>query len=172
MGVGMRIRIITISLLALLLAGCQMQPGGASGQQSSQFDQQRLIEAFQRDDLTVIAPMVVALEQRGRLNDEMLRGLLKVALDDGAVKTVDYLIRKGAPARGLLPRLGVTPLHVAALDGRTDVAQVLVAHGGDVNALDRDGKSSPVNFAVIGLHVDLTRAKPETVVQTINIRKG
>jgi len=42
---------------------------------------------------------------------------------------------------------GATPLHVAAKEGRVDVAESLIAHGADVHARDNIGKT-PLDHAV------------------------
>jgi ankyrin len=41
---------------------------------------------------------------------------------------------------------GVTPLHLAAFEGRADVVELLVAAGADVNAPDNDG-DRPIHYA-------------------------
>lgn len=49
-----------------------------------------------------------------------------------------------------------TPMHLAALGGRLDVAKLLLAHGADVNLKTNDG-SLPLHFAVRNGHLELVK---------------
>jgi ankyrin repeat protein len=44
-----------------------------------------------------------------------------------------------------------TPLHIAALNGRKEIAELLIVEGADVNAKD-DGDETPLDFAIKGKH--------------------
>jgi len=54
------------------------------------------------------------------------------------IKTIDRLIRDGADVNARNDK-GQTPLHIAALVGREDVASLLIANGADINAKDYSG---------------------------------
>ncbi|CAG9109198.1 unnamed protein product [Plutella xylostella] len=60
-----------------------------------------------------------------------------MACQEGHLDCVEMLLERGAasePANN-----GLTPLHLAASEGRTAVIKTLVAHGADVRARSRDG---------------------------------
>ena len=73
----------------------------------------------------------------------------------GAVEAVFEPERAKAVARPDPHRFtGDTPLHWAAQEGKVDAAAVLLEHGADVNARDRDG-STPLHKAAFRGHGDL-----------------
>jgi len=51
---------------------------------------------------------------------------------------------------------GITPLHLAAGNGRLEVVKLLLEHGADPNVQDHDGRT-PLHFAVEGCYVDVVR---------------
>ena len=64
---------------------------------------------------------------------------------------------------------GTTPLHMAAEDGRTQMLQLLIAHGADPNARDSDGQT-PLDLATSHEHPEAvallrTYLKPTTAVE-------
>lgn len=56
-----------------------------------------------------------------------------------------------------------TPLHCAAMEGHKDMADLLIAQGADVNAIDSE-KHTPLHDAIINGHKD--------VVELIATTKG
>ena len=48
---------------------------------------------------------------------------------------------------------GWTPLHHAAINGRKEIAELLIANGADVNAGDKRGRT-PLDWAVGRSHVE------------------
>ena len=56
-------------------------------------------------------------------------------------------IAAGADVNVRRGRLRLTPLHLATGNGRKEVSELLIAAGADVNATDRDGNNTPLNWA-------------------------
>ena len=80
-------------------------------------------------------------------------GPIHKAAQKGEVEKVKALLAQDAKlvnAREEGPR-AFTPLHNAALAGKPDVAEVLVAGGADVNAKS-DLKETPLHLATLGKH--------------------
>jgi len=85
---------------------------------------------------------------------------LKLAAYKGDLQKVRELLQAGVRAGGELEH-GLTPLHWAATRGYRDVAEILIAHGADVNA-DRtdahcDVVGTPLHCAVFTGHVEVAR---------------
>jgi ankyrin repeat protein len=74
------------------------------------------------------------------------------------VKVVQLLLQAGCNANAHSSS-GATPLHVAAMAGSIDIAQVLLQHGADVNASSGDPPrgGTPLNFAAGRGNMDFVR---------------
>jgi ankyrin repeat protein len=68
--------------------------------------------------------------------DDMDRERLHFAAGDGDLAAVVELIAAGYDVNAKDPDLKLTPLHYAARGEHLDVAQYLLDHGADVNAID------------------------------------
>jgi hypothetical protein len=55
------------------------------------------------------------------------------AASEGDIETAGALIASGTSV-GVADKYGCTPLHLAAINGRTEMTEFLIAHGADVNA--------------------------------------
>jgi len=75
--------------------------------------------------------------------------LLTYAVRHGAVDTVRVLLTAGAHVDVRSVGLSKTPLFQAAYDGRYEIAEMLIAHGADVNAVDALG-NNPLREAILG----------------------
>ncbi len=84
---------------------------------------------------------------------ESKTNLIHYASESNSTELIDYLISKEVPTNRT-DIFGFTPLHTAALYGNTQVVQLLIEKGLDINARTRDGKT-PYNLA-------LERKKDET----------
>jgi|GEM_PF-4336511 len=92
-------------------------------------------------------PVTEALVEHGadlntKCGEERMTPLHSASID-GSVKSVEYLLSKGADAN-VRDAKGDTPLHVAAYtsyDSPLETVKVLVDHGADVNACNKEGMS-------------------------------
>jgi ankyrin repeat protein len=66
--------------------------------------------------------------------------------DETCAEIVEKLIAKGADVNSKNPQQGLTPLHIAARRGRCKAAELLVAGGANVNAMDNIGHT-PLFYA-------------------------
>ena len=67
--------------------------------------------------------------------------------------TTEYFIQKGADVNAK-DKDGNTPLHLAAMNGKIDVAKVLLKHNADVNAKNNEGRTA-LHYATDFNHRDL-----------------
>jgi len=75
--------------------------------------------------------------------------LLQKATQNGDVDQVKELLQAGANADHESEQ-GLTPLHWSALNGRADLAEVLIDHGADINQRERyTGKLTPMAMALL-----------------------
>jgi ankyrin repeat protein len=75
--------------------------------------------------------------------------LLQKATQNGDVEQVKELLQAGANADHESEQ-GLTPLHWSALNGRADLAEVLIDHGADINQRERyTGKLTPMAMALL-----------------------
>ena len=72
----------------------------------------------------------------------------------GPAETIEILLRAGT-VPDVLEELRNTPLHMAAIDGRCDVARCLINNGATINILNQT-KISPMNLAMRHNHLALT----------------
>jgi len=77
------------------------------------------------------------------------------ATREGNVKKVCQLLDEGANVDQFNEQ-GLTPLHWSALNGRLDLASVLIDHGADINAREEyTGKLTPMAMALLMGYDDL-----------------
>jgi uncharacterized protein len=87
---------------------------------------------------------------------------LMAAVTNGDADAVRRLIAEGAPIDERYPYVNGfndahTPLLVAARDGHTEIARLLLEAGADVNATEPTFGAVPLHKAVYNGHLDLTR---------------
>ena len=81
--------------------------------------------------------------------------LLHEATREGNVKKVKQLLDSGADVDQVNEQ-GLTPLHLSALNGRQDLAAVLIDHGANINAREEyTGKLTPMAMALLMGYDDL-----------------
>ncbi|MBX3179354.1 MAG: ankyrin repeat domain-containing protein [Candidatus Hydrogenedentes bacterium] len=81
--------------------------------------------------------------------------LLQEATREGDVARAKALIGSGAQVNAISEE-GLTPLHWSALNGRADIAELLLEHGADINARERyTGKLTPMAIALLMGYDDL-----------------
>jgi ankyrin repeat protein len=51
--------------------------------------------------------------------------------------------------------LGFTPLHVAVIDNRPEIVQLLLEHGANINAVTNKEKQSPLHLAIIANNLNM-----------------
>ena len=134
MNVAACARIFLISLLTLLLAGCEMprlQPPPEMPRIGT------LHEVAARGDLDGLRALVDAGADVTEADAEGLTPLHAAAFG-GHVPALEYLLEHGARLN-VRDQFGFTPLHAAARDGRLPAAEFLIARGADIAALDETG---------------------------------
>jgi ankyrin repeat protein len=77
-----------------------------------------------------------------------LNELLFDAVFRGDIKEVKALLRKGADANAR-NSAGYTPLHTAVLHNLTEIGELLIKHGADVNAAHSENGITPLHLAVM-----------------------
>jgi ankyrin repeat protein len=103
------------------------------------------------------------VEQRRRRDDDRVeRHRLMAAVTAGDATAVRLLLDAGADVDERFPVVNGfndahTPLLVAARDGHTEIAEVLLRAGADVNAVEPTFGAVPLHKAVYNGHADLTR---------------
>lgn len=86
---------------------------------------------------------------RSRDTDGDIDHLLQKATQNGDVDRVKELLQAGANVDHESEQ-GLTPLHWSALNGRADLAEVLIEHGADINQRERyTGKLTPMAMALL-----------------------
>jgi ankyrin repeat protein len=75
------------------------------------------------------------------------------AVRSGDIETVKGLLAKGADKNTGDSQFGVSPLSWAALLGQTEIAELLIRNGADVNSRNRDGGTALHGAAFLG-HAD------------------
>ncbi|MGH3305390.1 MAG: ankyrin repeat domain-containing protein, partial [Streptosporangiaceae bacterium] len=112
-------------------------------------DTARFISACMRGDR--VAAVALTSADPGlmsRLADAELAALGRAA-ETGRIPAVTLMLDLGFPV-GAQREDGATPLHAAAYAGSTAVVRLLLNRGADVEALDGQFHSSPLDWAVVG----------------------
>lgn len=92
--------------------------------------------------------LVVDARPASRVEDDIDR-LLHKASQEGDVERVKRLLQEGANADHEGDQ-GLTPLHWSALNGRADLAEVLIEHGAAINQREGyTGKLTPMAIALL-----------------------
>ena len=73
---------------------------------------------------------------------------VNAAVRAGRLKQVEQLLADEADVN-VRDRVGSAPLHVAAWSGNVGIGSFLLSHGGDVNALQNETGSTPLDYAVL-----------------------
>ena len=90
--------------------------------------------------------------------------LLHVASGLGYASLVGLLLEFGACVKAVEGMSGATPLHCAALEGRHEVAEILIKHGADVSVKDGSGYSA--------LHLAFCFDQRELGAKLLKARRG
>jgi uncharacterized protein len=99
-----------------------------------------LFDAIERHDLTALVAMLAAGADPNAEHPRQPSWVpLKTAAEDGRVEAVVLLLRHGAIVDGGCHPGGATPLIVAALNNRAEVARLLLAAGANPLARDDEG---------------------------------
>jgi ankyrin repeat protein len=78
------------------------------------------------------------------------------AADQGNIEAVKKHLADGADVNGKDPG-GYTPLHWAAWGGHTEVAELLIAKGAEVNAMSYEFAATPLDLADIHDYVEVKK---------------
>jgi len=99
----------------------------------------------------------------------------------------NYLLQKGADINATTPQLGRSPLHQAAAHHRLDVVQALIAHGADINRVDKQGNTPLMTVVRSGWYtkeielpesqlkelgkqlVDMSKEKKEEILNIVSV---
>ena len=87
--------------------------------------------------------------ERRRLN-------IWTAAKNGDTEALKHYLSNGEGPNRLDPNFGVTPLSWAALEGRSEIVEILIAAGADVNGVNRDG-ATPLHAAAFMGQLELAK---------------
>ena len=76
------------------------------------------------------------------------------AVERGAKKEVESLIKQGVDVNATTDPTGLTPLHLAASKGDKDMVELLLEHGANINARNMS-RLTPLRMAVRGGHIEV-----------------
>jgi Acyltransferase family/Ankyrin repeats (3 copies) len=106
------------------------------------------------------------------------------AADAGDLEAIERHLTNGATIDGLSGQLGLTPLHCAALAGRSEAVELLIRRGADVNVVAGDG-STPLHGAAFlghektvatlvqhGAKVNVANKRGETSLDNASVDEG
>ena len=86
---------------------------------------------------------------------KFFRGTLHKACEKGNIEAVKQHLADGADVNGKDDSYGGgTPLHMATIQDRKEVAELLIAKGSDVNAMDNDDQT-PLDWTIGHKHPEL-----------------
>jgi ankyrin repeat protein/L-ascorbate metabolism protein UlaG (beta-lactamase superfamily) len=104
-----------------------------------------------------VACVETLLEMGANINQANNEGFtpLSISLTEGKAEMVKLLVARGADLNTREKRTGRTPLHLAAISGDYHTLNVLLAAGGEAEAVD-DAGCSPIQYAAKYGHKDIT----------------
>ena len=86
----------------------------------------------------------------------IFKGTLHKACEKGNIEAVKQFLADGADVNGKDDSYGGgTPLHMATIQDRKEVAELLIAKGSDVNAKNEEGYT-PLHYAASNGHKEVT----------------
>ncbi|MDP6635797.1 MAG: ankyrin repeat domain-containing protein [Phycisphaerae bacterium] len=101
--------------------------------------------------------MHLLLNSGASVNDRLDGGtVLHHAQTPRGIKRLKYLLEKTDIDVSVVDDDGVTALHLASVDGHSELAEALVAHGAQVDKGDRDGNTA-LHFAIFGASPKLAK---------------
>ena len=74
--------------------------------------------------------------------------ILISAVESGSLDAVREILRRKPELVNNRDELGATPLHIAALQGRREMAEMLLEQGADVNAVDSKYNATPAGWSI------------------------
>lgn len=110
-------------------------------------------------------PLFLAVERKDAVSDKALRehgatltpeDRIYLAASAGGVKEVEALVQKNPALARCRSIAGGTPLHGAAVAGHADVAEFLLRHHAEVDAMNTDG-STPLHHAAAGCQIGVAK---------------
>lgn len=110
-------------------------------------------------------PLFLAVERRDAVSDKALRehgatltpeDQIYLAASAGGLKEVEALVQKNPALARCRSIAGGTPLHGAAVAGHADVAEFLLRHHAEVDAVNTDG-STPLHHAAAGCQIGVAK---------------
>lgn len=110
-------------------------------------------------------PLFLAVERKDAVSDKALRehgatltpeDQIYLAGSAGGVKEVEALVQKNPALARCRSIAGGTPLHGAAVAGHADVAEFLLRHHAEVDAMNTDG-STPLHHAAAGCQIGVAK---------------
>ncbi|KAH3780265.1 nuclear factor NF-kappa-B p100 subunit-like [Dreissena polymorpha] len=107
---------------------------------------------------TDIVRCLLGLGAQTTLQDSQLRTPAHIACGNGDVEILKALLESEGNeltrSVGLYDHQGQTCLHIAALHGNTELVNILLAHGAEINAPDRKSGRTALHFAVESGHIN------------------
>ena len=73
---------------------------------------------------------------------------LLAAMQSGSLDQVRFLLANNPELVLQRDQLGATPLHHAAFNGQQQMAELLIEHGADINAIDSRYHATPAGWAI------------------------
>jgi ankyrin repeat protein len=121
---------------------------------------QQVTAAAVSGDIDLISRLAVSVGPAiARGDDSAALTPLILAANAGHEELVRYLLGEEVRADPSAPRgNGFTPLHAAAMSGRTRICEVLLAAGADVNAQTSPQGYAPIHSAAFAGHLDTVKA--------------
>ena len=159
--------LLLTTIAAVMLAGCRPSVDIWTAAQTGNIEtlEQQLADGVDVNSKSDIGrtPLDVAIAFKQTLITDLLRKRggktrnelkaaesIMVAIKLGNIEAVKQHLNDGTDVNEM-GKLGRTPLHLAAIESRKEIAELLIAEGADVNAKTNDGKT-PLDEVINAFH--------------------
>jgi ankyrin repeat protein len=101
-----------------------------------------------------IAKLLIENGANTNVVTEAQESLLHIAVFKGYQEIVEFLINQNENLINLKMAGGFTPLHLAVLQNQSNIARILLQHGGDLYAFENNG-FNPFHLAIIYRNIEI-----------------